>query len=133
MYPLTFYIRMSGTTVGFSKGPLVFIREDMKGDKSILPHELTHVKQWLMLSLLGPLWAAACYQLGYGQWANLGILSIALHQVLYTIVTPYRQWAEVQAYKVQIKNGAGPNSCALSLSRDYGLSITQDEALALLT
>ena len=44
----------------------------------------------------------------------------------------HRQAYEVEAYKVQIANGASIFSCAIQLSNGYGLNLTQAEALKLL-
>ena len=44
----------------------------------------------------------------------------------------HRQAYEVEAYKVQIANGASVFSCAVQLSNGYGLNLTQAKSLKLL-
>lgn len=133
MYPVIYKAKLSGNTIGFAKGPVVVILEAYKGNEAILQHELTHVKQWAALSLLGLLWAAGCYHLGYQQYAIFGLYSLALHNVLYTVVPAYKQWAEVQAYRKQISLGGSLDACALSLSQDYRLPLSFTKARELLS
>ena len=131
-YPIIYTRALPGNAVARSKGPVIWMLDSMRGNEAVLQHELTHVKQWAALSLLGVVWAAGCYRFGFMQYAHFGILSLALHQALYTILPLYRQWAEVQAYRVQVKYGGDITSCATSLSRDYGLTVSHDKALTLL-
>ena len=94
---------------GQANGPYVRIRPKYEGDEGILYHELTHVWQW---------------------WLTLG-----LHSLLYLFVREYRLWAEVQAYRVQMKY---PRADGAHLSLDdaawklstprYDLGITPTEA-----
>jgi hypothetical protein len=96
---------------GQAHGPVVVIREKYKDDEGLLRHELTHVWQW---------------------WLTLGF-----HPLLYLFVRPYRLWAEVAAYRRQMKhpdrNGnrmtAAQAAACLMLPR-YEFDLTADEALA---
>ena len=129
-YPLiSYFASLGGNTCGYSKGPFIVIRTDLRGDEGIYQHELTHVKQWALISLLGLVWLAACYQFGLMQWANLGIGALALHPLLYTLFKPFTLWAEVQAYRKQIAYGLDPDAAAHSIANDYGINITQEAVL----
>jgi len=130
MYPVIYSKTLQAC--GMTKGPIVWIREDMRGNLAVLEHELVHVKQWFAVSMLGLVWAAGCYLLGHMQYAHFGILSLALHSLLYTLIPAYKQWAEVQAFRTQIKFGGDAYSCATALSKDYGLKLSVTSALKLL-
>ncbi len=92
----------------------VKIRPKYQNDEGLIAHEMEHWKQ--------------CYR-------SLFIF----HALLYTFHMPYRQWAEVQAYRVQLSFCTDDNrERALSLfsgwiSTEYRLNISQDDALKLLT
>ena len=129
-YPV--FYRKSGPP-GASKGPVIWIREDMRGVEHIIQHEVTHVLQWFTISMLGLVWVAGCYRLGVSHYANIGLIALILHPLLYATLPAFKLQCEVQAYRAQIKYGGELESCALSLSRDYGLKLSQAEALALLT
>lgn len=59
--------------------------------------------------------------------------TVGLHVLLYAWVPRYRLWAEVQAYKVQLKYPRGSAALfAKFISEDYGLDISPEKALALL-
>ena len=107
-YPLTFFVQsLSGDAAGRANGPLIRILEKYRDDEGLYQHELMHVKQW---------------------FATLG-----LHSALYFLYRPYRQWAEVQAYRKQMTYGLSLDRAAqfLMLPR-YDLRITLDDANALL-
>lgn len=85
-YPLTFYVDDLGPDFcGKTYGPVILIRKDCKDDKGLYQHELVHVKQW---------------------WMTLGI-----HSILYKFIRKYRFWAELKAYKKQLKYS--PNKTAV--------------------
>ena len=134
-YPLTFYVQSLPPKVGgCAKGPVIRILEKYRNDRGIYEHELLHVKQWAALSLLGLLWWAGCYHFGFMQWAGLGIVSLAFHQVLYTIVPAYKLWAEVRCYREQAKHYPDDRRplFAQFIALNYGLKVTPEHALALL-
>lgn len=62
---------------GQAHGPVVFIKPKYRDDDGLRAHELTHVWQW---------------------WLTLG-----LHPLLYAFCKPYRLWAEVMAYREQMR------------------------------
>ena len=131
-WPLTFYVKnLSGNTLGRSKGPFIFILDSCKDNDAIYEHELTHVVQWAITTATVALaWAILCAVPEMRQYLGLAILAPVVDPLLYTAVPAYRLWAEVGAYKVQISCGTNENDCAYSLAHDYGLNITQAEALA---
>ena len=112
-YPLTFYVQSLPPKVGgCAKGPVIRILEKYRNDRGIYEHELLHVKQW----------------------AGLGIVSLVLHQVLYTIVPAYKLWAEVRCYREQAKHYQDDRLplFAQFIALNYGLKVTPEQALALL-
>ena len=64
-------------TGGATNGPVIRIRPKYKDDEGIYKHEELHVWQW---------------------WLTMG-----LHSVLYLFVREYRQWAEIAAYRRQMR------------------------------
>ena len=92
---------------GFSPLVFVLIKEKSRSDEALHQHELEHIKQAYRLALLP-------------------------YAILYLLSKRYRLWAEVKAYRVQIKAGLRLDSAAWYLSKNYRLGITQDEAKAYL-
>lgn len=88
-------------------GPLILIRPQHKGDKGLLEHEKTHVKQWRRRKLT--------------------------HAALYRMSRSYRLDCEVEAYKRQLQFQPGSCLfCATALSQKYDLRITVTEAVRLI-
>jgi hypothetical protein len=105
MYPLTFYTKSLPPDVGgCANGPVIRILEKYRHDKGIYRHELLHVKQWFVWSLLSIPVAYVLYQLALFDYIALSILPIALHSVLYRFIPSYRFWCEVECYKEQAKH-----------------------------
>ena len=94
----------SGTTRAF----LIFIRPERKGDRGLLEHEKVHRKQWFR--------------------------TLGLHSLLYLFVPEYKLASEVEAYKEQAQWYADDRlpKFAGFISRNYGLKITEEDALKLL-
>ena len=98
---------------GCTRGFVIFIRPEYKNDLGLLEHEKVHRRQWL--------------------W-SMGISSL-----LYLSSKRYRLWAEVHAYKVQLKFvkpiGNLPvvrKKFAQMISTRYKLNVTVVEAEKLL-
>jgi len=91
-----------------TRGPVIFIRPEYRGDAGILAHEKLHAWQW---------------------WSTLG-----LHSFLYLLWPAYRLRAEVAAYRVQMACYPDDRAAyfAKMLSERYGLRVTAAEALRLL-
>ncbi len=103
-YPLTFYTKSLGhDTAGEARGPVIRILEKYRHDEGLYRHELMHVMQWAVWSLLCIPTAYVLYQLGLMDFMGLSVLPCAFHTALYRLVPAYRLWAEVEAYKVQAK------------------------------
>ena len=104
-YPLTFYVKCLAPNVGSeARGPFIRILEKYRNDKGIYRHELLHVGQWAVLSLLGLPIACVLNQIGRMDLMWLSLLPISLHSLLYAAVPSYKLWAEVQAYREQAKH-----------------------------
>jgi len=83
---------------------LILINAKYKDDTPLLRHEQTHVAQMQRVGTLTFWWR-------------------------YLTCKAFRMQAEVEAYRVQIVNGASLEGCALNLARMYNLGITRDEAM----
>lgn len=94
---------------GRTIGPIILIRPSHKDDKGLLEHEKVHVRQF---------------------WRTLGLFGIA-----YLVCKKCRLNIEVEAYKEQLKHYATDkrNLFAYYLATKYGLNITQEQALKLLS
>jgi hypothetical protein len=100
---------------GCTNGFIIRIRPEYKDDKGLEAHEKRHVKQWLQ--------------------------TLGLHSLLYCI-PKYRLWAEVDAYKEQLKvamfrsdhqTGYFARIYAERIATKYNLNVTAVEAYKLLT
>lgn len=121
---------------GVTRGPFIRILKKYRHDQGLLEHEKTHVRQWwagigIMLVL------AAVVGLCGGPSEVVGGLiglSAGAHPVLYLICRPYRQWAEVRAYRIQLGVGryASPSFAVDALVNKYNLRLTAEEARRLL-
>lgn len=109
-WPLTFYTDrfIRENSAACARGPLIFIRPKCKKDEGLYQHEMEHVKQW--------------------------VFTLTLHSLLYLLVPRYTLWSEVRAYSVQAayyEEDRRPRF-ARFIAENYGLKITEDEALAAL-
>ncbi len=135
---------------GYAFAWFIRIREDAQNDKPLLVHEIEHVGQFWILTPIGIIPIVIAYfvlphftwmwQLIIGvPWSVLVIAPcISLHCVLYWISRKYRQWAEVQAYRVQIvmipstTQAEALDHFAEFLTQRYNLKISKEEAIKLL-
>lgn len=92
---------------GFSPLVCIFIKNVCRGDEGLHQHELEHIRQAYKTLLLP-------------------------HALLYLLWGPYRQWAEVEAYKVSIAYGMSVDLAARYLSTNYRLGVSLAEARELL-
>lgn len=121
---------VGGRTMMFT----VRLRPKYKDDEGILKHEETHVKQyWIMtlplLALIGI--GGFFYQI---IWAVLSLCIIA-QPIIYQISKSYRKWAEVKAYKEQLKYPPATGNreyywfiYVVALAQHYKLGISVEEA-----
>jgi hypothetical protein len=110
-WPLTFYTNFGVPegSAGATRGPVIFIRPEKRGDEGLYRHELVHVRQ----SLAGLL---------------------VVHALFYALVPPYRLWCEVQAYREQSRYYLEDRIplFARFIAEKYRLNITAAEAEKLL-
>ena len=93
-------------TLARANGPVIRIRKDADFNQ-LYAHEFEHVKQWYF--------------------------TLATHGIWYLVIKPYRQWAEVQAFKAEIKAGRDIADAASALANNYNLDITYEGAIKLLS
>jgi len=115
---------------------IIYLNPSKRGDEGLIVHEYEHIKQWYLCLAIGLLCAGVVYFLLGNLIASLFLasVSVSLKGILYTYVKPFRQWAEVQAFRAQIKVTEGDHKDFFSsaLSNNYKLDITHNEALKLL-
>jgi hypothetical protein len=113
---------------GTAQGPIIRIRPKYKDDKGLHQHELEHVKQWWIATIVSAvLLAAGLYHFQEPLWGAVG--SIGVHGALYKLISAYRLWCEVQAHKVQLQYS--PHALkhfAKRIAEKYDLNITAEEA-----
>jgi hypothetical protein len=105
MFPaLVFYTsKLPDRVAGRAHGPVILIKKKYRDDKGLHAHEMCHAWQWY--------------------------LTLMLHSLLYKLSTKYRLWAEVQAYKKQLKYSPGNESkYAGFIAERYRLDVTMEEA-----
>jgi hypothetical protein len=119
---------------GIAWGPLIKIRPKYEGDKGLLEHEKTHVRQWYALTGLGLVIAAALMLLVSPAFWPISVAAPFLHALIYKYLRPYRQWCEVRAYREQIAVGyyVHLDFAMTALVDKYDLGLDADEARALL-
>lgn len=100
------YKEIEKPTVGKAWLIFITISPSHKNDKGLLAHEIEHVKQFYRLPLI--------------------------HGLLYRFNKKYRLYAEVGAYKVQLKYSNTPDLFAKFISERYDLNISKKEVLILL-
>lgn len=96
---LTIYTALPEGVGGEARGPLVRIRPEYRADQGIHAHEIEHVRQWWTLGLLAVVMIAALPSAA--SFAPLGFLA---HPLAYALWRRYRMWAEVQAYREQMRH-----------------------------
>ena len=135
MWPLTFYVKSLPPDVGgTANGPVIRILEKYRDDRGIYEHEVVHVMQWLVGTLIGCAGIAALCRLMPEIPLQAIILGAAVHPALYKLLPDYRLWAEAQAYKEQAKHYADDRKLLFAeyISKYYGLNIHPNVALEML-
>jgi hypothetical protein len=131
---LVFFVDSFSETwkAGEARGPIVRVRNASQDDTALVEHELEHVRQWYTWVFVSAIAAWALFN-NAAYWQYALALGVSLHGLLYRFVPAYRQWAEVEAYKVQAENCDTPlETFATFIATDYDLSITPEAALQLL-
>ena len=115
---------------------MIYLNPAKRGDVGLYTHEYEHIKQWYLCLIIGLLCAVGVYLLFHNLIASLFLvaLSISLNGILYTYVKPFRQWAEVKAFRAQIKvtDGEHQEFFSNALANNYKLNISYGKALKLL-
>jgi hypothetical protein len=118
---------------GYAKWFYIAIRPKYKDDKGIHAHELEHVKQWWITTILAAvIIGAICYRTGYS-YAYMGF-SVSVFQILYSVIPWFKLMCEVECYKEQMKHYSDDRAplFAKFISEKYNLNVTQQHALNLL-
>lgn len=103
------YTRFLPVTDAITLTPrLIIIKSAYRDDLPLLFHEQCHQQQMRLLGTATFWWC-------------------------YLTSSEFRQTSEVEAYKVQIADGASPTACAINLATRYRLSLTLADAYKLLT
>jgi len=108
-YFLTFYVDfLPNGFAGMANGPIIRLLKSHRSDEGLYRHELVHVKQWF--------------------------LTIGLHSAIYLLSAKYRLWAEVEAYKEQLKYYKEDRSSLFAdfIITNYNLKLSHSEAISLL-
>jgi hypothetical protein len=133
-YPLTFYVDSLPPGIGgCANGPVIRILKKYKGDRGLLCHELEHVKQWWITTILAAIIIGAiCYRTGHSYIYMA--LSVSVFQVLYSVIPWFKLQMEVEAYRQQMKHYADDRVplFAKFIATKYDLKITAEEAEQLL-
>lgn len=132
MWPLTFYVKTLPPDVGgTANGPVIRILEKYRDDKGIYWHEFEHVKQWLFCTAVTAAVLAILQHLLQNIPLAVIILSTSVHSLFYLLIPQYRLWAEVSAYKEQLKHYSDDRSALFAsyISKYYRLNISEAEAL----
>lgn len=119
-----------------TRGPVITISKEHRGNRALLAHEAEHAKQWWLGMLAAFIAAAIAYVLGAdeGVYMSIAAYGIGMHSTAYLVIKPYRQWCEVAAYKKQIAVGGYKDKAFAinALADKYRLNITRQEAARLL-
>lgn len=100
-----FYIeKMKGRRAGVSHGFYIRILKKYKEDKGIHRHELVHCEQFYFVGAIAA--SIICFLMvsSYGcEYAGLALAGLPLHGLLYKLLPKYRYWAELVAYREQLR------------------------------
>jgi len=128
--------RLPDGVAGAANGPVVRIRSAYRSDAGLHAHEYRHVQQWYLASVMTALLLAVLVLVCGGVQGTLLALcpaALASHSLAYLLWPRYRLWAEVDAYRVQMRYGLSLNVAAARLASPvYGLGLTPARARALL-
>jgi hypothetical protein len=112
---------------------VVRIRPKYRQDKGLHAHELLHVAQWWVATIVSAvLIAGVCWHFGHPFWWVLA--SPLVFDLLYSYVHPFAVWCEVKCYQEQAKHYADDRMAAFAkfMSTKYHFDISYDRALRLL-
>jgi hypothetical protein len=88
---------------GTAQGPYIRIRPRLKNDKGIHAHELLHVAQWWVFTLVSAaIIGGLLWYFNEPLWGAVG--AVGVYGALYRFVPAFAIWAEVQCYREQAKH-----------------------------
>jgi hypothetical protein len=120
---------------GYAKWFYIAIRPKYKDDKGIHAHELEHVKQWWITSII------SCALLAFWIWYAgekfpywYSVMGLVVFQFLYSTFDSFKLKMEVLAYKKQLPHYPDDRTKLFAgfIANKYGLEITAEEAEQLL-
>lgn len=128
--------RLPDGVAGAANGPLVRIRPAYREDAGLHAHEYQHVLQWYQASAMAALLliglALACGDM-QGRLLALWPATLGSHPLAYLLWPRYRLWAELEAYRVQMRYGLDADTAAARLASPvYALGLSPARARALL-
>jgi hypothetical protein len=147
MIYITLPIQPPDGSAGSANAFCIRIRKGYENDEGLRHHETDgHVWEWWIITLIsaiilsGIAYATQLYGLSQLFWA-LPAASLFIQPLLYAFSKRYRLWSETRAYKIQLKypvdGESDPNyyrdKYAGFIANKYGLSISKEEALRLLS
>lgn len=117
---------------GRQMGPLIRINEKYRDDTGLLAHEVEHVKQWWIVSII-----CAVLWLLFVPLSGLGLafawLPFAAYHLLYQ-VPAVQKWIEVRCWRVQLSYTPDRvDAAARLLSTKYDFKMSYDEAVRALS
>lgn len=128
--------RLPDGVAGAANGPVVRIRSAYRSDAGLHAHEYRHVQQWYLASVMTALLQAVLVLVCGGVQDTLLALwpaALASHSLAYLLWPHYRLWAEVDAYRAQMRYGLSLDAAAARLASPvYGLGLTPARARSLL-
>lgn len=136
-YPFTFYVKTLPLNFGGCANAFVIrILDKYRADEGLYNHELTHIKQWLVLFQVGLAFAVIQYHLVGDALVSFAFAAagFSLHGLLYKFNHSYRLHCEVEAYRVQAGYYKDDRRSLFAgfIANYYGLNVTQQEAENLL-
>jgi hypothetical protein len=148
-YPLTFYTNfgVGKTARGSTRMCFIFIRPQYRfNDEGLYQHELTHVKQWAVVTALSAVvMSAVCFLSSLffpsmllvplaALFLIVLLLSMSVFSFMYGAIPKVRLWAEVQAFKKQLQYYPDDRTerFARAIARFYNLKVGQDKVAKML-
>lgn len=106
---------------------IIKLRPSVYTNNALILHELEHVKQWWISTLLAFALTGSLVWFIPPFWPLLFNCPF-VHGLLYTFSAKYRLWAELAAHRVQYQAGENKHVLAKNLSGAYGLKLSYSEA-----
>jgi hypothetical protein len=121
---------------GYAKWFYIAIRPKYKDDAGIHAHELEHVKQWWITTIIATALIAAIvwYTKSPQHYYIYSSLGLVMFQLLYMVIPQFKLRMEVLAYKKQLPHYPDDRTKLFAgfIAKKYGLKITAEEAAELL-